>query len=522
MNFRTICRINGKSNTRRQRLVHPRPQLDPAPRPLTLDLDGDGLETTGIDPNNPILFDHDGDGVKNATGWVRPDDGFLVLDRDGNGTIDNGTELFGDSTPLSGGGKAEDGFAALADQDTNGDGRVDANDANFNNLRVWQDLNQDGISQNDELFTLAEKGIAAIHVAKTENTTVLSNGNQIADLGHFTYADGSEGTLGQVTGGIADIDLADNPFYREFTDRLDTSGVAGLPDMQGSGAVRDLREASSLSGALANTVTAYAQADTKAGQLALADQLIAQWAQTSGASTSIDLAAAQNYELVYLIPGLTAADFAPVLFGAGAGGGSNGITLPDPQETQRREALKAQQASVTSLIALLEKFNGLPFVNIEPQGVRTGAQQFLVANTTSGGSAGYLYTGPRQVFVNLSGTQIDFLNKSYAALRESIYDGLLLQTRLKPYLNDIELAVDAGGNVMLDFTAITADFQARFDTAPPRPCAIYSTCSMSPGRTSTASAGTATASCAVGCPRSPSRSRAASRAHRIRLPEPRD
>lgn len=103
--------------------------------PLTLDLDGDGLETTGIDPNNPILFDHDGDGTANATGWVKPDDGYLVFDRNENGVIDNGTELFGDSTPLldENGevvGQAADGFDALAAEDTNNDGIVDVNDAN--------------------------------------------------------------------------------------------------------------------------------------------------------------------------------------------------------------------------------------------------------------------------------------------------------------------------------------------------------------------------------------------------------
>jgi hypothetical protein len=115
--------------------------------PLTLDLDGDGLETVGINSANPILFDHDGDGIKTATGWIKPDDGFLVLDRNGNGTIDDGTELFGDSTPLFDAdgqviGKAEDGFAALAQEDTNGDGVVNAQDANFNDLRIWRDLNR--------------------------------------------------------------------------------------------------------------------------------------------------------------------------------------------------------------------------------------------------------------------------------------------------------------------------------------------------------------------------------------------
>ena len=69
-----------------------------APRrdPLALDLDGDGIETRGADGR--VLFDHDGDGIKNGTGWVRSDDGLLVLDRNSNGTIDNGGELFGVDT----------------------------------------------------------------------------------------------------------------------------------------------------------------------------------------------------------------------------------------------------------------------------------------------------------------------------------------------------------------------------------------------------------------------------------------
>ncbi|RAR70166.1 hypothetical protein AX018_11202, partial [Paracidovorax anthurii] len=70
-----------------------------APRdPLVLDLDGDGIEAVGIDPSRPILFDHDGDGTKNATGWIKGDDGLVVLDRNGNGLIDSGQELFGDQT----------------------------------------------------------------------------------------------------------------------------------------------------------------------------------------------------------------------------------------------------------------------------------------------------------------------------------------------------------------------------------------------------------------------------------------
>ncbi|MGD9499036.1 MAG: hypothetical protein AB7V33_00910 [Halothiobacillus sp.] len=120
--------------------------------PLTLDLDGDGLETVGIDSGRLVYFDHNGDGVKTATGWVGSDDGFLVLDRNGNGTIDSGAELFGDSTVLADGSTAADGFAALAEQDTNGDGVVDANDTGWGDLRVWRDLNQNGISEAGRMF----------------------------------------------------------------------------------------------------------------------------------------------------------------------------------------------------------------------------------------------------------------------------------------------------------------------------------------------------------------------------------
>ena len=172
--------------------------------PLTLDLDNDGLETTAIAATNPILFDHDGDGIKNGTGWVSSDDGFLVRDKNGNGSIDSGRELFGDSTIKSNGQLATDGFDALADLDSisnggNADGRISNADAQFANLRVWRDLNQDGISQSNELFTLSSQNIASINVTKTANSQTLANGNQIADLGSFTRTDGSTGTAGAVT-----------------------------------------------------------------------------------------------------------------------------------------------------------------------------------------------------------------------------------------------------------------------------------------------------------------------------------
>jgi hypothetical protein len=157
-----------------------------APRrdPLVLDLDGDGIETLGITSTTQVLFDYDGDGVKTGTGWIKGDDGFVVLDRNGNGTIDNGGELFGDQT-LVNGVKAVDGFAALSAEDSNKNSKFDAGDTNFTKVRIWQDTNSDGISQAGELHTLNELGTPqggfscfAIHLLTSINLTSTTSNNQ--------------------------------------------------------------------------------------------------------------------------------------------------------------------------------------------------------------------------------------------------------------------------------------------------------------------------------------------------------
>jgi hypothetical protein len=168
--------------------------------PLVLDLDGDGIETVGINPLAPVLFDHDNDGVRTGTGWIQSDDGLLVIDVNGNGTIDSGRELFGDNsllyTALDGPVYAADGYAALRAQDSNHDGVVNSLDANFNQLRVWRYLNQDGISQAGELQTLSQAGIASIGVTGTATNTNLGNGNTQVASGSFTRTNGTTGQSG--------------------------------------------------------------------------------------------------------------------------------------------------------------------------------------------------------------------------------------------------------------------------------------------------------------------------------------
>jgi hypothetical protein len=142
-----------------------------------IDLDGDDIET--VSTSASILFDHNGDGLKTASGWIKGDDGFLVLDKNGNGLIDDGSELFGGDTVLRNGQKATEGFQALADLDTNADSQIDAGNTVFQNLKIWRDINQDGISQSDELFSLTDLGIGSISLNQTTQNKNFGNGNQM-------------------------------------------------------------------------------------------------------------------------------------------------------------------------------------------------------------------------------------------------------------------------------------------------------------------------------------------------------
>jgi len=130
--------------------------------PLVFDLNGNGIETLGKDAG--VHFDHDGNGFAELTGWVGSNDGLLVLDRDGNGQIDNGSELFGDQSMLANGKKAANGFLALADFDGNKDKVINAQDEIYSQLRIWKDTNSNGKADEGELLTLEEAGIASINL----------------------------------------------------------------------------------------------------------------------------------------------------------------------------------------------------------------------------------------------------------------------------------------------------------------------------------------------------------------------
>ncbi len=437
--------------------------------PLTLDLDADGLET--VAPTAGLHYDHDADGIQTGTGWLKGDDAFLVRDVNGNGVIDTGRELFGDNTLLPGGGTAANGFAALAALDTNADGFIDASDAAFAELKLWQDLNQDGISQANELKTLIEAGIASLNVAATLKNQSLGNGNVLAREGFFTRVDGTTGKAGE-------LNLAIDTFDTRFTDSIEVAEpVKALPNMAGSGKVRELWQAASQSGTLQSLLAQFAAAPTREAQRALLDPILGAWADTSGMIATLDDRDPAHTRIEYVAFGsLRRSDHLnkiAVDAGGGNGGGSEiGLAgLRNTDDPRLDATYKAAIQNWNRKLHILEAFNGQYFFNFpgernETPGANVGLRKLDGWHVNYYQlSADALGQQRQTLAIEFAQQQLDLLDEALAALKDSVYGALVLQTRVKPLLDLVELVIDEQG-IRLNATALNTEIARRIEADP--------------------------------------------------------
>jgi len=192
--------------------------------PLVIDLDGDGIKLVNINKSN-AMFDLTGSGFANKTGWISGGDAFLVWDRNNDNRINDISEMFGNSK--------ESGFQALSLYDTNRDGRIDAFDDVFKNLKLWQDRNGDGRTDEGELLSLSDVGIKSINLNTTQ-TNINQEGNTITEVGSVEFEDGRETQAGNVN---FELDRLYSYYNREVELNLE---IVGLPWVRGYGFMPDL------------------------------------------------------------------------------------------------------------------------------------------------------------------------------------------------------------------------------------------------------------------------------------------
>jgi len=155
--------------------------------PIILDLDGNGVSTTSA--SDGVNFDLAASGVAGRYGWVNSTDALLVRDVNGDGVINDGRELFGSATKLDNGQDAGHGYAALAQLDSNQDGRVNSSDQKFGELKLWVDADHDGLTDIGELRGLVEMGVVSLDLNYATSTR-MDNGNAVAMVSGYQSADG--------------------------------------------------------------------------------------------------------------------------------------------------------------------------------------------------------------------------------------------------------------------------------------------------------------------------------------------
>lgn len=225
--------------------------------PLVLDIDRSGsIDLVSIE-NSTATFDFWNTGHAFEMGWVSADDGFLVHDLDQDGEIEGVFEMFGspyslnyqfntgEYDPLN----TENGFMALKAHDSNNDGVIDAQDTVWGELQVWQDLNQNGVSETGELFTLDALGIASIDVSNyiLDNFHGLNNGGFARiNEGHVISHSGSYTATDNTTHEIVDVwfnaDVRNSTYNQDYN--LDVRALF-LPTLRGYGQLSDLHVAAS-------------------------------------------------------------------------------------------------------------------------------------------------------------------------------------------------------------------------------------------------------------------------------------
>ena len=244
--------------------------------PLVLDLGGDGIVLMPV-TSSRTLFDMDGDGVLETTGWVSPDDALLVLDANRNGEVDGIDELFGNGSVS--------GFEELRTLDDNGDGVFDGADAAFVEVQVWQDRNSNGAVDDGELRSLSDVGVEAISLDVRQPTAdeAANGGNRVDAIGSLIL-NGEASEIAAVTFGVDQLNSR-VPLSEEFEISPD---AATLPELRGYGDLPNLSVAMTNDIDLLSSVREFVASSSSLTDVELregVEELLYQWTNAAGTAS---------------------------------------------------------------------------------------------------------------------------------------------------------------------------------------------------------------------------------------------
>jgi|GEM_PF-2808962 len=359
---------------------------DPANSALVLNFRGDEDPLTIDAVDSWIYFNFEGRDQAAQTGWVGPGIGLLVIDPDDRGQVTSGRQLVGNRT-LEGDPRQLTGFAALATLDGNGDGLIDRRDVGWSRLRVWLDRKPDGQVGPNELYTLEQLNIEALELkARPENRPLLSS-NYLHTRGSFIQGNGRRGSLDEVF-------FQRRANLRRYSDGLTVSPeiAAAVPDLKGSGRMRNLREALMQSPKLGAVYQRYQGAVTRQEQLALMDELLEAWAEAGGPAPTMAERLGDRYDLT-----------------------DNCLEAMNPDRLRRLKVLEAWSD---------QPFYLLPHELYPGQELRPGVE------ATEDGGRSLAITCPDVPWQQLVGR--------YNSLSNRTYEQLLKSTRLKRFYDRLE------------------------------------------------------------------------------------
>ena len=390
--------------------------------PLVLDLNKDNKISITSSKDSNVYFNHTNDGVNIKTSWIGKEDGILVIDKNGNGTIDNGNELFGNFTTKNNEDMANNGFEALKDYDTNGDLIIDYRDDKFSELRIWQDLNSDGISNKGELKTLNELGIKSLNLNYKDNKEIKDS---IAQISSYETLDGKTHLLADINFDVDSVDTIISVDKKYIKDHLTGANVGGI------GRVSDLAIASNINITLNAILYLYAKSTTKEEQLNLLDEMLFQWAKTD---TNFN-----NYNIEILK--------------------ANDISNSNNYDDANVEVIRLTPSQARLLKKQIE--DGLTNKALIQELEEMKPKIQIVSAMTGMDLSKIYYMGDKDLR-----NFLDNINTTYNNIKSDVYKILLPQTRLKEYINLIKLKIEDDFSLSYDISETINSFASLSKTNP--------------------------------------------------------